>query len=233
MTDGWARSFTVGTLCKPCHLFAEGAFASQLFKSSPIGYAMKPDKGDTMNAVLNLSLYEQLMALPDHVTGEILNGELYAMPRPTGRHAGASSALGMRIGPPFRFGEGGPGGWWIVDEPEVHFIRDVEVAVPDLAGWRRERMPSIPEGHRFEIVPNWLCEILSPSTAKKDRAIKLPLYAHYGVAHVWMVDPVAQTLEAFELREGRWTLIATLKDDDRVAVAPFDAVEFSLADLWA
>ena len=186
-----------------------------------------------MNAVLNLSIYEQLMALPDHVTGEILNGELYAMPRPTGRHAGASSALGMRIGPPFRFGEGGPGGWWIVDEPEVHFTRDVEVAVPDLAGWRRERMPSIPEGHRFEIVPDWLCEILSPSTAKKDRAIKLPLYAHYGVAHVWMVDPVAQTLEAFELREGRWTLIATLKDDDRVAVAPFDAVEFSLADLWA
>jgi len=231
MTDGWARSFTVDTLCKPCHLFAEGHLP--LNYSSPIGYAMKPDQGDTMNAVLNLSLYEQLMALPDHVTGEILNGELYAMPRPTGRHAGASSALGMRIGPPFRFGEGGPGGWWIVDEPEVHFTRDVEVAVPDLAGWRHERMPSIPEGHRFEIVPDWLCEILSPSTAKKDRAIKLPLYAHYGVAHVWMVDPVAQTLEAFELREGRWTLIATLKDDDWVSVAPFDAVEFSLADLWA
>jgi Uma2 family endonuclease len=94
-------------------------------------------------------------------------------------------------------------------------------------------MPSIPEGHRFEIVPDWLCEILSPSTAKKDRAIKLPLYAHYGVAHVWIVDPLTQTLEAFELREGRWTLVATLKDEDRVAVAPFDAVEFSLADLWA
>ncbi len=115
----------------------------------------------------------------------------------------------------------------------MHFVRDVEVAVPDLAGWRRERMPSVPEDHRFEVVPDWLCEILSPSTAKKDRVVKLPLYAHYGVAHVWIVDPVAQTLEAFELHEGRWTLIATLKEDDQVAVPPFDAVEFSLADLWA
>ena len=185
-----------------------------------------------MNAALNPSLYEQLLALPEHVTGEILNGELYALPRPSGRHAGASSALGMRIGPPFRFGEGGPGGWWIVDEPEVHFIRDVEIAVPDLAGWRRERMPSMPEDHRFEIVPDWVCEILSPSTAKKDRVVKLPLYAHYGVAYVWIVD-LAQTLESFELREGHWSLLAILKDADRVAVKPFDAVEFSLADLWA
>ena len=121
----------------------------------------------------------------------------------------------------------------IIQEPEVHFVRDVEVAVPDLAGWRRERMPSIPKDHRFEIVPDWLCEILSPSTAKKDRVVKLSLYAHYGVAHVWIVDPVAQTLEAFELREARWMLIATLKEDDTVAVPPFDAVGFSLADLWA
>lgn len=115
----------------------------------------------------------------------------------------------------------------------MHFVRDVELTVPDLAGWRRERMPSIPEGHRFEIVPDWVCEILSPSTMKKDRVVKLPLYARYGVAHVWLVDPAVQTLEAFELREGRWLLSATLKDDDRVAVPPFDAVEFSLADLWA
>ncbi|MDD5037560.1 MAG: Uma2 family endonuclease [Methylococcaceae bacterium] len=186
-----------------------------------------------MSAVLKPGLYDQLLALPEHVTGEILGGELYAMPRPKGRHAVAESALGMRIGPPFRFGEGGPGGWWIINEPEVHFIRDEVVAVPDLAGWKRERMPSIPEDHRFEVVPDWACEILSPSTAKKDRVVKLPVYAHYGVAHVWIVDPVVQTLEAFELREGHWLLIATLKDDDRVAVPPFDAVEFSLADLWA
>ncbi|MDD2723768.1 MAG: Uma2 family endonuclease [Methylovulum sp.] len=186
-----------------------------------------------MNAILKPTLYEQLLDLPDAMTGEILNGELYAMPRPSGRHAGASSVLGMRIGPPFRLGEGGPGGWWIIDGPEIHFIRNQEVAVPDLAGWRRERMPSIPEGHRFEIVPDWMCEILSPSTVKKDRVVKLPMYARYGVQHVWIVDPLAQTLEAFELQQGRWLLIATLKDDDKVAVPPFDAVEFSLADLWA
>jgi len=185
-----------------------------------------------MNAVLKPSLYEQLLALPEHVTGEILNGGLHTIRRPSGRHAGASSSLGMRIGPPFRFGDGGPGGWWIIDEPEIHFIRNQEVAVPDLAGWRRERMPDIPEDHRFEIVPDWVCEVLSPSTAQKDRTVKLPLYARYGVAHSWLVDPLAQTLEAFEWHEGRWLLIATLKEDDAVAVPPFDAVEFSLADLW-
>ena len=185
-----------------------------------------------MNAVLKPSLYEQLLALPEHVTWEILNGGLHTIPLPSRRHAGASSSLGMRIGPPFRFGDGGPGGWWIIDEPEIHFIRNQEVAVPDLGGWRRERMPDIPEDHRFEIVPDWVCEVLSPSTAQKDRTVKLPLYARYGVAHSWLVDPLAQTLEAFEWHEGRWLLIATLKEDDAVAVPPFDAVEFSLADLW-
>jgi Uma2 family endonuclease len=185
-----------------------------------------------MNAILKPNLYERLLALPEHVTGEILGGELYAMPRPKGRHAGASSALGMRLGPPYRFGEGGPGGWWIIDEPEVHFVREEEVAVPDLAGWRRVRMPALPEDHRFEIVPDWVCEILSPTTAKKDRVVKLPLYARYGVAHAWLVDPDARTLEAFELRDGRWTLVAALKDDETAAVSPFEAAAFCLGDLW-
>lgn len=185
-----------------------------------------------MNAILKPGLYAQLLALPEHVSGEILNGELHAQPRPAGRHGLAAGALNADLAAPFGFGRGGPGGWWIIPEPEVHFIRDVEVAVPDLAGWRRERMPSVPEGHRFEVVPDWVCEILSPSTVKKDRVVKLPIYGRYGVAHVWLVDPQAQTLEALELRDGHWLLIAALKDDDRVAVPPFDAVGFSLADLW-
>jgi len=185
-----------------------------------------------MNAMLKVNLYEQLLALPENSTGEILNGGLYAQPRPSGRQGLAESALGMRIGPPFGFGEGGPGGWWIITEPELHFVRDQEVAVPDLAGWRRERMPAVPEDHRFEVVPDWLCEIVSPSTAQKDRVVKVPLYARYGVPFVWIVDPLARTLEAFELQHGRWLLIATLKDDDPVAVPPFAAVAFSLADLW-
>ena len=102
-------------------------------------------------------LYERLLALPDHVTGEILNGQLHTQPRPSGRHGLAASALNIDIGGPFRFGRSGPGGWWIIPEPEVHFVRDVEVTVPDLAGWRRERMPSVPEDQRFEVVPD--CEL--------------------------------------------------------------------------
>ncbi|KJV06900.1 Uma2 family endonuclease [Methylocucumis oryzae] len=185
-----------------------------------------------MNAILKLSLYEQLLALPEHSTGEILNSELYTQPRRSGRHSLAGRGLGFNLSGPFDFGRGGPGGWWIMQEPEVHFIRDTEVAVPDLAGWRRERMPSVPEDHRFEVTPDWLCEILSPSTAKKDRVVKLPIYARFGVPHVWLIDPLAQILEAFELQQGRWVLNALLKDDDKVVVPPFDAVEFSLADLW-
>jgi len=141
--------------------------------------------------------------------------------------------LSIVLGGAFDFGRGGPGGWWIIPEPEIHFVRDQEVAVPDLAGWRRERMPQVPEDHRFLVSPDWVCEILAPATMRKDRAIKLPLYARYRVSHAWLVDPLARTLEAFELREGVWVLIAALSEDDPVRVPPFDAIAFSLRDLWA
>jgi Uma2 family endonuclease len=189
-----------------------------------------------MNAVLKpageADLYQQLIDLPENLTGEIIGGRLDTQPRPAGRHGWAQSTLGFRLGPPFSFGSGGPGGWWIIDEPEIHFVRDEVVVVPDLAGWRRERMPQLPDDQRFEVVPDWVCEILSPSTAKKDRALKLPLYAHYGVAHCWLIDPLARTLEALELREGHWLLAGVFKDDDPVRAAPFDAIEFKLSDLW-
>ena len=178
------------------------------------------------------TLYDELCALPEGVTGEIIHGQLHTMTRPSGRHGLAEGALNVHIGGPFGYSRG-PGGWWIIPEPEIHLVRDTEVAVPDLAGWRRERMPALPEDHRFETVPDWVCEILSPSTAKKDRVLKLPLYAHYGVAYAWLVDPLAHTLEAYELGQGLWVLIATLADDAPVRVPPFDAVEFSLSDLWA
>ena len=188
---------------------------------------------NSVQARTQSSLYEELLALPENLTGEIIGGELFAQPRPTGRHGAAEAALGIRIGGPFRFGEGGPGGWWILPEPEIHFVRDAVVVVPDLAGWRRDRMPELPEDHRFEVVPDWVCEILSPSTAGRDRAVKLPLYAQCGVAHAWLVDPLARTLEAYALREEGWLLLATPKDDDPVSLPPFDAITFSLADLWA
>ncbi|WP_338457599.1 MULTISPECIES: Uma2 family endonuclease [Methylococcus] len=117
-------------------------------------------------------------------------------------------------------------------EPELHFVRDVEVVVPDLAGWRRERIPAVPEDHRFEVVPDWDCGILSPHTVKKDRAIELPLYARRGVAHAWLVDPQVRTLEGFALRDGSWLLLGAYKDDDPICLAPFDAMTFSLAELW-
>jgi Uma2 family endonuclease len=133
---------------------------------------------------------------------------------------------------PFQKGRGGPGGWWIIDEPEVHFVRDIEVAVPDLAGWKRERMPAVPRDHRFEVVPDWICEILSASTASKDREIKLPLYAAHGVAYAWLVDPIGQTLEALALKDGAWVMLGRFSGADRVAVAPFDVITIALSDLW-
>jgi len=187
-----------------------------------------------MSAILNLSAdpYAELCALPEHLTGEILNGVLHTQPRPAGPHALASSALGAGLFN-LRQDSGGGGGWWIIDEPEVHFIRDAEVCVPDIAGWRRERMPRIPRGHRFEVVPDWVCEILSPGTARKDRVVKMPIYARHGVAYLWLLDPLERTLEAYDLLEGQWRVIGLFQGDDVVQVAPFEALELSLSNFWA
>jgi len=136
-----------------------------------------------MQPAIQPTLYESLEALSEGLTGEILNGQLYTQPRLAGPHAIAGSILGIELGGPFHKGRGGPGGWWIIYEPEVHFVHNAEVVVPDWAGWRRERMPYSPEDQRFKVVPNWVCEILSPSTKRKDRKIKLPMYAHYGVRY--------------------------------------------------
>ena len=111
--------------------------------------------------------YEDLLSLPDDVLGQIVEGELHATPRPAIDHQRASSVLGIRLGDPFDLGGGGPGGWWIVDEPELHL--DWNVLVPDLAGWRRERLPELPREAFFTLAPDWVCEVLSPSTARLDR----------------------------------------------------------------
>jgi Uma2 family endonuclease len=185
-----------------------------------------------MRRAYKQTLYQQLEALPEGLTGEILNGQLHTQPRPAGPHALVESNLQIEIGGPFVRGRGGPGGWWIIIEPEIHFVTDQEVAVPDLAGWRRARMPKIPEGHRFEVVSDWVCEILSPSTASKDREVKMPIYAQYGVAHAWLVDPKRRTLEAYALEGATWRLIAKASDKETIAAAPFDALELDLSNLW-
>ena len=176
--------------------------------------------------------YDDLCALPENMVGEILGGELHATPRPAPRHARAYSSITGTLWGPFDHGRGGPGGWWIIDEPELHLGGDV--IVPDIAGWRRSRMPTLPETAWFELAPDWVCEILSPSTANTDRAVKMPIYAREGVEHLWLVDPDARTLEAYHRQtDGHWLLLVTLKDDDGVRQPPFDAIEFPLSDLWA
>jgi Uma2 family endonuclease len=175
--------------------------------------------------------YADIVALPEHLVGEILNGDLVVSPRPAPRHGVASSALGATLGPPFQFGDGGPGGWWIIDEPELHLGDDV--LVPDLAGWRRERMPSAPEEAYFTLSPDWVCEVLSPSTSRVDRTRKLPIYARAGIPHAWLIDPGTQTLEVYRLESGHWIVAATHGGDERVRAVPFEAIALDLARPWA
>ena len=175
--------------------------------------------------------YEDLCQVPDHLVAQIIHGQLITLPRPAPRHARASSALGGSLFPPMDSGSGGPGGWWILDEPEMHLGSDI--LVPDLAGWRRERMPMLPDTAYFTLAPDWICEVLSPSTAQMDRVDKLPIYARSEVGHAWVVDPEAQTLEVFALREGHWLLEAAFKANDEVCAPPFEAVRFGLGGLWA
>jgi len=179
-----------------------------------------------------LTPYERLMALPEGITGEILDGQLHTQPRPSGPHARAETVLTLKIGRSYDLGDGGPGGWWILIEPEIHFLRDIEVSVPDLAGWRRERMPELPRDHRFEVVPDWVCEILSPSSASKDREVKMPIYAAYEVSFAWLIDPARRTLEAYGLRSGAWETLGRFSGQDRIACAPFEEAVFPLSDLW-
>ena len=175
--------------------------------------------------------YEDLAALPDIVVAEILDGELYSSPRPAPRHAVAGSSVGGQLVRPFHDGVGGPGGWWILYEPELHLNRDV--LVPDWAGWRRSRMPRLPETAYFPLAPDWICEVLSPSTATIDRAKKLRIYAREQVAHAWLIDPIVRTLEVLRLEHGRWTILGTHAGSDVVRAEPFTEIDLDLASLWA
>jgi Uma2 family endonuclease len=175
--------------------------------------------------------YEDLVGLPDILVAEIVDGELHASPRPAPRHAVAYGRIGALILQAFDIGRGGPGGWLIVLEPELHLGPDV--LVPDIAGWRRSRMPSIPDTAYFSVPPDWVCEILSPSTAALDRSKKLAVYAREKIGYAWLIDPIARTLEVLRLDNGRWTVLVTHVGDGPVRVEPFDAIEFALSELWA
>jgi len=169
-----------------------------------------------MQTAESLSLSDQLAALPEGLTGEILNGQVHTQPRSAGPYARAEPVLQIEMGGPFDRGRGGPGGWWILVEPEVHFVRDTEVCVPDLAGWRRARLSAIPRDQRFETVPDWVCEVLSPSTESKDRQVKMPIYARYGVRFIWLVDPLQRSLDACRPEQGGWTSVGTWRGDSAI-----------------
>jgi len=177
-----------------------------------------------------VATYEDVQSLPDNVVGELIQGLLVVSPRPAGPHAKAASVLGMDLGSPFQRGRGGPGGWIIIDEPELHLRPDV--LVPDLAGWRRERMPEVPDVTGFELAPDWICEVLSPSTARVDRVQKMPIYLREGVNHVWLVDPRARTLEVYRRGEANWVLLQSYGNDALVRAEPFAEVELELSALW-
>jgi Uma2 family endonuclease len=172
--------------------------------------------------------YQDLADLPEGTIGEIIDGELFTQPRPAVPHARAGTSLGTLLQGPFDFGRGGPGGWVLLIEPEVHFGPEPEVLVPDLAGWRRERMPQIPRTPAIALVPDWVCEILSPSTEAKDRTKKLPLYRREGVRHVWLLDPEVETLEVYRHGAEGWVLIATHHQRGAVRAEPFEAIELDL-----
>jgi Uma2 family endonuclease len=171
--------------------------------------------------------YDDLLEVPDHLVAEILDGELYTSPRPAPRHADASSGLGGALRGPFDRGRGGPGGWRILDEPELHLAADI--LVPDLAGWRRERLPALPDTAYFDLPPDWICEVVSPATASMDRVKKLSIYAREHVAHAWLADPIARVLEVLQLGSGRWTIVATAADADIIRAEPFEALELDLS----
>jgi Uma2 family endonuclease len=177
------------------------------------------------------AVYEDLFGLPENMTGEIINGELIVTPRPSRKHALAATVLGAKVTAPYYLAEGGgPGGWIILIEPEIRFGEDL--LVPDLAGWRKERFPLSEETNWISVAPDWACEITSPHTAGIDKVEKMAVYGRYGVPYVWLLDPLARTLEAFGLESGRWVVLGFHAGRDRVRAEPFKEVEIDLGWLW-
>lgn len=174
--------------------------------------------------------YQDVLDAPEHQVAEVINGELQLSPRPRPPHAVESSTSGGELGPAFSHRRGGPDGWSTLDEPEIHFGDDI--VVPDLAGWRRERLPFVPDDAYFTLPPDWLCEVLSKSIEKLARVEKMPSSAAAGVQVAWIIDPRLCTLEALRLSDGTWSAIGADQDFDRARIPPVDAIELDLAVLW-
>lgn len=193
--------------------------------------AMLQDMADSKD-VRRRATYEDVLQAPEHMVAEIVDGELFLSPRPAYRHAIAGTALAMVLGPRFQYGENGPGGWWFLIEPELHFGEDV--VVPDIAGWRGNA-PGVEDGKDipfFSTPPDWLCEVQSPSTARLDRTKKIGVYGREHVRYVWMMVPLKKTLEVFALRGSELVVETVYTGENHVRAAPFEAVELSLERFW-
>jgi Uma2 family endonuclease len=175
--------------------------------------------------------YQDVLDAPEHKVAEIIDGEIYLSPRPAGPHNRAMTVLGALLMPPFDFGNGGPGGWYFIDEPELHFGK--QILVPDMAAWRRDQLPSNLNGPFVTEPPVWLCEGLSKSTARIDRLKKMPIYADVGVGYVWLVEPVMKTLEVYRRVGKRYELQKMFVDDEVIQAEPFDAIELRLGQIWS
>lgn len=173
--------------------------------------------------------WDDLLDVPEDYTGEIIDGELCMTPRPEAAHVEAASGLSALLGRAFHFGMGGPGGWVILNRPRVAFGADIRV--PDLAGGRKERYVA-PEQGPYMVIPDWIGEVLSPSTSRTDRGAKLDLYLTHRVGHVWLVDPRERTIEVFRAHEQGWLRVKVFTRTEKVRAEPFDAIELDLALLW-
>lgn len=182
------------------------------------------------SAERKLATYEDVLRAPEHMVAEVIDGDLHLQPRPARRHARAFSRLGVRLGRRFDDGDEGPGGWVLLNEPELHLGAQPHILVPDIAGWRRERMPVIEDGPFFDLAPDWVCEVLSPSTAAFDRGRKADVYLEVGVKYLWLVDAETPQIEAFEAKEGRWLRLGAYREPE-ACIVPFEAVPLDVPSL--
>jgi Uma2 family endonuclease len=184
-------------------------------------------------AAPRLCTYEDILHLPEHVRAEVLGGVVEVSPAPLPKHSKAQGSLRRFVGGPFDDddGFGGVGGWWIFVEVDVQ-LGPHDVVRPDLAGWRRPRLPDPGDQRPITVVPDWICEIVSPTSVRRDRVKKRDLYGQHQVPHYWIVDVEARTLEAFERQEDRWVLVGNYEDDDTASIPPFEAIELPVGRLF-
>jgi Uma2 family endonuclease len=176
---------------------------------------------------------DDLLAIPEAERfHEIIGGELVRKAMPSIRHGGAQAGLLGRLGGPYNRRPGGPrpGGWRFATETEIRFD-DSEIYRPDVAGWRRERLPELPDEFPLTVRPDWVCEIVSPSNVRNDVVKKMLTYQRSGVPHYWVIDPIAEALIVYRWTDSGYLLVQSAQGEERVRAEPFDAVSLSVHGL--